>query len=155
MKYYSKVSKHLVRKYVSKRLGKRIQWALSLDSGAIVNDCSGFNRIVKDIEIRVRNFGAAGGWIIWDVDFTMENGGGCSLRHCGVAPPRSRDEIEKQHLNFLNYWVTEGAASWYNLGDSDLRERYSKLVEKLEMLKAGKHICDERGLILDGVLDGI
>lgn len=149
MKLYKHYSRLAFVRLVSKRLQKRILWALSLKPGDLVNGCSGFNHRVAEVKPEIWQTGK--GWYISNVDFVMQDGACCSLLHCGVSTPLSRDEIENEHLKFLNYYLTnpKGAAQWYGgLDNPKYKDEIDKLIRTWEILKNGEHICDEYGVKL-------
>jgi hypothetical protein len=147
MRIYKRFSRFQFRRAVSRSREKRIQWALSLKPGDLINICSGFNVVVKDIEPFALFNGR--GYAICDVDITYEPfGGGCSLIHCGVWKPLLRDEIEKRYMDYLKWWVSspKGAAKWYGLDNPQYKEEIDKCKLTLNMLENNEHICDERGI---------
>ena len=148
MKLYKRVTRLAYLKIVPKKHQERIKWALSLKLGDLINDCSGFNRHVKTITPDRWKTGQ--GWFIQDIDFLTLEGGCCSLLHCGVTGPKTREYIEKNYLEFLNCWLVseKGAKQWYGgLDNSKYKEEIDKLMRTWEDLKAGKHICDEFGVL--------
>lgn len=152
MKLYRKFSRFEVRRHVPRWLEKKLRWALTLKPGDLINDCSGFNHPLVEIEPLIRVNGR-GGWYIFDVDFTTEGGGGCSLRHCGVEPAKTREACEKRHLEFLNHWLAPGGpgeqfhGGWENPKHEEYqKEAIKSLFFRWEVLKAGQHISDERGV---------
>ncbi len=97
----------------------------SLKVGDVVNDCSGFNKIVQEIN----PFYGYRFDVLTDIDLTMTDGSGCSFRHCGVSPAQTRETIEAHLYPFHKHTV------W---GNPDLAA----------ILEAGGHICDENGFRL-------
>lgn len=113
--------------------------------GDLVNDCSGFNVEVKDIRPEYRNVGK--GYVLIGIDLTNHNGGSCSIKHCGVEPPKSREAIEKEHVKFLKeYDLGEGGRKWYEGQPDKYAESIDKALKQITLIEAGEHICDERGV---------
>lgn len=103
----------------------------------MINDCSGFNVVIRDIEPCIAFFNK--GWFIYNVDFTVEPfGGGCSLTHCGVEPPVSPEEIERRIRQFYDEWG-EGP---YSKGGWDFKTEKDKVWMRLSK---GLPICDDQG----------
>lgn len=101
MKLYHRVSRHYYLKCCNKRFQRGLRWALSLKPGNLINDCSGFNVVIKTIEPVIYSHNK--GWYVYDVRFTTEPiGGSCSLRHCGVDVPLSAEQITKETIEFYN-----------------------------------------------------
>lgn len=152
MKTYKNVSRFYVLRRVGKYRMKRIKWAMSLKPGDLINDCSGFNVIIREIDPDVRTF--HNGWFIQNVDFTVEPyGGGCSLMHCGVEPPKPRELLEKEYLvdmeDYLNSSGPGSASYWYGgLDNPKYKKEIENLRNRLDTLKNGGHILDERGILL-------
>jgi len=117
-----------------------LQWALNLSKGDLINDCSGFNVIVRSFELEVvRNNHS--GWYIYDVMFTTEPfGGNCSLMNCGVCPAKTSEEI----TNYIKNWYAEmGNApnGWSFKTDKDII---------WQRLNSGLQICDDKGMWILG-----
>lgn len=147
-----KIKRRVAKKYLNRwRLGKLINKLglkyFDLKEGDLVNDCTGFNGSIIEIEPYYHPVGRA--MVMVDVDLTTSNTG-CSLIHCGVCHPLSREEIEKQTLSFLENWTFgEPGKKWY--GDLDApenREQITQARKKLDILKSGGHITDEQGVLL-------
>jgi len=118
-------------------------WALSLKPGDLINNCTGANVIIKEIHPEYTSFRKHGyydtshGWYMYDILFVSHLGGHCSLMNCGVEPPKSREEIEADTLLYLKDIQT---LQWYG---GTLPESTQ---ERITILEAGGHICDERGV---------
>lgn len=142
MKLYKHVSRFHFRKHVCGYREKRIRWALSLKPGDLVNDCTGFNRVVASTRPEIVNY--HNGWFICDVDITLAPYGAvCPMFSCGVVPPRHRNILEEEWLSDVEYWVFgEGADSISN------DEQKNQLRKRVDILKSGGHILDERGVLL-------
>lgn len=91
-------------KYI-RRLGrnmlKRYEEFSTYKVGDLVNDCTGLNMIVRKAEPvykSVRN-----GLVLVDIDF-FGDWNSCSMKHCGVEPPRSFEECKAslEHTLRLN-----------------------------------------------------
>ena len=151
MKLYKGISKLIICRnyYYPKSSRDKIKWGLSLKVGDYINGCSGFN--AKIVEIIPQKCPIGSGWFIGDIDFQFENGGYCSLLNCGVEPSLSREQIEKNHLEYLDWWLTnkDGAANWYQgLDNPKYQIEIQSLMKTWEALKAGVHICNEQGELL-------
>lgn len=132
MKLYKHVHRHRVLKAIPKRVQAHIRWAMSLSPGDLINNCSGFNVEIKTITPIIWNL--TRGWIFYDVEFETSPGGFCSLRSCGVSPPRSVAEIEQYMHRFYDSWTTGNG--WNYKTDKD---------PVWVSLSSGKPICDELG----------
>lgn len=151
MKLYHRFSRFKFRRICPKRRDERIRWALRLQSGDLVNDCTGFNRVVREVEPECLR--STRGWAIYDALFTLEpHGGSCSLIHCGVEPALSREHLETE-------WVARydaeahrrWALQWY--GDetsADYKTEADLIQRRLDAVKGGGHFLDERGIRLPG-----
>lgn len=88
----------------------------------MINGCSGFNGIIKDIEIyshKIRR-----GWFIYDVHFQLVNvdgelSGYCSLMNCGVQPAKSPEEIEQWFERFYQNLDPKIKEGWHYCSDKD------------------------------------
>lgn len=155
-KIYKHVGRLTVWRGLRKRFIRNIKWALKVNPGDLINDCTGLNRYVISSEPQKQTF-RHGGWIIYNVDFEVSDdkdakqGGYCSLLNCGVGPALDRDVCEKEILIFMNHWMTDPKAGAHWFGGFD-NPKYKDLIEicfrKWEALKKGEHICDERGILL-------
>ena len=149
MKLYHHVSRFVVRQHVSTKAAQAIKWAMTLNPGDLINDCSGFNVVVRDVEPEIVQ--ARRGWYIYDVLFTTEPfGGNCSLRNCGVIPPMSREQIEKKHLSYMEWYINSGKLKfWHGKDEEAFQKSYQLMKNKIDLLKSDGHICDERGIVLE------
>lgn len=112
--------------------------------GDLINDCTGFNGEILEIEPSYFPFGK--GELLFDIDFTTKNTG-CSLIHCGIEPEIPRGKVEKHHLSYLMNWVfAEPGRKWFG---EEFEERTKKLLLARQVLESGGHITDERGRLLD------
>jgi hypothetical protein len=138
MKLYHRVSRFEFLRSITKKDRDNILWALSLKPGDLINDCTGFNVVIRKIEpdIMYVNNGR-GGWYICDIDFTTEPlGGSCSLMHCGIQSPRTPKEI----TNYIKRWYDEWGephGGWHWKTDND---------PVWQKLKNCLPICDEKGM---------
>jgi hypothetical protein len=125
---------------------------MDLQPGDLINDCSTFNVVVRDVTglIHLVN----NGWFIYDVDIDLEPfGGSCSLRHCGVELPKPRGLLEKDYLEYATgYMRGEGpgtAAYWYGGRDKEeFKKAEKRYLSMLEAVQNGGHFLDERGVLL-------
>lgn len=141
-KLYKRVNRFEFFNLVNKNLRKRILWALSVKPGDLINDCSGFNVIVRSVEPDI--WETPRGWLIHDVDLFVEPyGGTCSLRHCGVVPAKTVREIEKWFNNFYSKW-NDGP---YSDGGWHFKTEKDPVWMRLSQ---GLPICDDRGLNICG-----
>lgn len=74
--------------------------------GSLIQDCSGLNVIIKEIDPKIILF--KNGYVVYDIDFINERGGSCSLIHCGVDHPISKEEAEKYRNFILNNETSKG-----------------------------------------------
>lgn len=152
MKLYKRVSRFLVRRHVHKWAEKRIKWAMSLQPGDIINDCTSLNVVVRDVHGLM--YPVNNGWYIYDVDIDLEPfGGSCSLMHCGVELPKTREVLEKDYMQYMkDYMSGEGpgsAAYWFGGRDTeDFKKAEKGWFSKLEAIQNGGHFLDERGVLL-------
>jgi hypothetical protein len=148
MRLYKKFSRFKFKRMISRSLEKRLLWALNLNPGDLVYDCSAFNVVVRDIQPLALFNGR--GYAIHDIEIIHEPfGGSCSVVHCGVGKPKSRHEIEKNYLIFLRYWLSNpnGAAKWYSgLDNPEFQDEINVWKQMLAKLENNEHICDERGV---------
>lgn len=143
MKLYKHYHRLKWRKFLPKRQERFLRWALTLKPGDIINDCSGFNRVIREV-YPAHLFNRRDGWAIYDVDFTTEpHGGGCSLFHCGVQPQQSRDELEKYYLSWIEKQKEDLLKKgWIN------KEGMVLIDKRIQIIKSGGHILDENGILL-------
>jgi len=144
---------------LAKALARRCStWAFSQDKrfttlkiGDVINDCSGYNHVVKEITPKYLKVGK--GHVLCDITFTTDNGGRCSLTSCGVEVNVSREIIEKRHLEYYETWVKgAGGQTWYGPEDTwtdQTRADMALADRRAETLKSGGHICDEQGFLLE------
>lgn len=152
MKLYKNVSRFRVRRYMSKHSQKRIRWALSLGPGDLINDCTGFNVVIRKVTADICPYN--NGWYICGVDFETEPfGGGCSLMHCGVEAPLPRDAMEKYHLEWTAEYMKGNEpgtmAYWFGGRDTeDFKKAEKRYISMMEAVQNGGHFLDERGVLL-------
>lgn len=153
MKLYKNISRFKVRRNVSRSTEKRIKWALSLKPGDLINDCSAFNVVIREINPDIHYIN--NGWYIYGVMFKTEPfGGSCSLNHCGVELPKPRDVLEKDYMDYMSEsMMGDGPgtmAYWCGGRDSkDFKITEKNYLAKLEVIKSGGHFLDERGVLMD------
>jgi hypothetical protein len=113
----------------------------------LINDCTGFNGVVLNIEPDY--YPVNRGNVMFDVSLTTENTG-CSLTHCGIEPPLPRDEIEKNHIHFMENWFFgDGGKMWYGGLDNPKHKAEIEFTKhKYHVLKNGGHIADSDGKLL-------
>jgi hypothetical protein len=136
MKLYKRTSRLRFLRHVPRAIHDRLRWALKLKPGDLINDCSMFNVVIREVQPCIVY--TKRGWYIYDVDFTTEPfGGGCSLMHCGVEPPLSPEKIEQRLRSFYDNW---------NRPESDGWEFKTEKDKVWANLSQGLPICDERGV---------
>ena len=121
----------------------------SIPAGAMVHDCDGFNHVVKGLagankwEVGIRGERLRRPTWYWydnQLEFSDTEGRlscGCSW---GIQPARSREHIEKWYRGFLDYQVPR---------DPDRKGFITnRHIMMHQALKEGRHICDERGVML-------
>lgn len=152
-KLYHRMTRFAFKKAVSSHVAKRIKWALSLKPGDIINDCTGFN--VKIIEVQPEVWQTGRGWYISNVDFKVTPFGGiCSLIHCGIVPEISREKVEADWLVHTENYINSGAlARWYGSDVDAYNEALKGMQKRIDVLKSGGHITNERGMILQEYLE--
>lgn len=139
MKLYKRVNRLKWRKNVSKRKERVLRWALSLNEGDIINDCSAFNARISKIKYVIDE--TRNGWYIYDVDFVMEDINGepsnsCSLNHCGLQPPKTPNQIEQWFKRFYDDLSPQLKQGWgYGTETDQIWLRMQK----------GLPLCDENG----------
>lgn len=113
-----------------------------LKPGDLYNDCSGFNKVLKNILPEYTWLGSRRNGrkeVLYGFELEAENGGYCSFNHCGIEPPKSREEIETDMFS----WLRESRESltmngwWTEHTEAD----YQKFLR-------GEHVCDDRGIKL-------
>jgi len=145
MRLYSRGARLAFLKRKSKKDIEALNWALGLKPGDLINDCSGANVVIREINMETNSFGrgyydTSHGWYAYDVEFVDHKGGSCSLMHCGLEDPKSREEVEAGLLEwYQSEWMTD---------PTDTKESLTKNQKRIAHLKSGGHVCDERGVIL-------
>lgn len=134
--------------------GGGVDWLLqifSIEPGAIVHDCDGFNHIVKGLagvylyRIQGRIGVNTKSWYKYDdhLEFTDPPGQlSCGCR-CRIKLAIPREDIERWYRDWLNYYVPR------DTGEGFVTKRHYLMHEALQR---GEHICDERGIILPDFL---
>jgi hypothetical protein len=150
--WLGKIKRRVAKKYLNRwsigyQLRKRGKLIATLDIGDLINDCSGFNGTIIEIDPMYRR--VAGGDVLVDVDLTTSNTG-CSLTSCGVTEEQPREVVEANHLSFLENWFFgEPGKVWFGgLDNPEHKDKIDRAKRKLDILKSGGHITDERGRIL-------
>lgn len=138
-----RVAKKYLRKTRRNFLDPEMQKQFAnLSVGDFVNDCTGYNGLIKEIEPYYRRIG--NGYLMRDVDIVTSNSA-CSFIHCGIEVKWTREKIEANRAEFLRTWPTSRSAEvWY--GKKQL-EAINRANELLAMLESGEHIVDEDGLV--------
>lgn len=121
----------------------------SIPAGAVVHDCDGFNHVVKGLA-------GADRWEVWSscrkpkrptwywcderLEFSdIEGQFSCGCPR-GIQAALSREHIEKWYRGFLDYQVPR---------DPDRKGFITnRHILMHQALKDGRHICDERGVML-------
>ena len=121
----------------------------SIPAGSIVHDCDGFNHIVKGLagaskwEVSIRYKSMRRKTYYWyddQLEFSDIKGQlSCSCQR-GIQEARSRADIEKWYRGYLDYYAPQ------DTGQGFITER-DRLMHTA--LKEGRHICDERGIMLE------
>jgi hypothetical protein len=142
------VSRLFVRRQINRRNEKLLLWALSLKPGDIINDCSAFNVCINKINPVILH--TKHGWYIWDVEFEVGPfNGTCSLMHCGVELEVPREQVEKDWLDHTEKYINGGQmAHWYGNDKRAFNKQLKFLNKRIDALKSGGHITNERGMIL-------
>jgi hypothetical protein len=117
-----KIKRRVAKKYLRRfrhewMLKRDIQAAMSkLDVGDLINDCTGLNGKILEMDAFYYRIGTGKGAILMDVDIQTANSG-CSLTHCGVEPALPREYIEARKVAFLKEWTLgEPGEHWYGKG---------------------------------------
>lgn len=110
--------------------------------GDLINSCSGFNETIAKIIPDYRNFGR--GYVLIGIDVVNDRGGYCSIKHCGVEPPWSREMIEKYHVSFLKKYILNQEEPFPI--SKTRSEEIDKALRQIALIEAGEHICDEQGI---------
>lgn len=157
--WMGKIKKRVAKKYLNRwSIGYIAKHNLAkfskLGVRDLINDCSGFNVEITKVNPEYVHVGK--GKVLIDITFDTD-GGSCSLTHCGIESELSREEVEKQHVEFLQSWFNSGdAATWYGGEDSsDYKLRLAAKNKKMDILQRGGHITDERGKRLPEVDIGL
>lgn len=148
-KLYKNISKFHVRRHVKKNLQNRLKWALTLKKGDMINDCSGYNVEIIDIEEVIVN--TSKGFYIFDIEFHTKNligTGTCSLRHCGVEKPKNREEVEKYILDFNQYFISSGQLKRWSIDEKSYQKELNRCRVLENLVKNGKHFTDKLGRLL-------
>ena len=148
-KLYSHVSRFMVRKHINRKKERKLKWALTLNPGDLINDCSGFNVRVRDIYPCYIQ--TSKGWYIYDVQIELEpNGNYCSLINCGVIPSLSRNQVEFNWLEWAQNYINSGSLKrWYAEDIFMFNKQLNIMINNIDRIKNGKHITDESGCLLD------
>jgi len=120
----------------------------TLGVGDFVNDCTGYNGRIQEINHIYRRIGKGKGAILLDIDFQTSNTG-CSLCSCGVEPKLSREEVERHSIEFAkDYWMGEGGKTWLGGDTPEYRKSLAFAQKMIFHIENGFHITDEDGQIL-------
>ena len=122
----------------------------SIPVGTVVHDCDGFNHIVKgiagahkwEVYIPCRSLRRPT-WYWHDNQLEFSDVEGRLSCGCprGIQQARSREDIERWYRGYLDYQVPR---------DPDLKGFITERDILLhQALKEGRHICDERGIMLE------
>ena len=141
MKFYKGISRYKFNQTIDRSFKKHILWALSLQPGDLINDCTTYNREVVSVHPDFWFFKKNNnGYCIYDVIIDMTGGGSCSLRHCGVEKGLSREVIETRRVQDIARYLEQ--LTYLSVKDRALLEK------ELDYLRKGGHTCDERGIYL-------
>jgi len=151
MKLYKRYSRFKYRKRIPHSLDKIIRWGASLQPGDLINDCSGFNSIVKEVNVECNH--SSRGWAIVGVNYDTEPNGGCSLLHCGVEPAIARDVLEvdyvRRHEDGSDVTSnTDWIRHWYGDDKEKADKAIAVVSRRIEAVKSGEHFLDDRGVML-------
>ena len=145
MKLYKRYSRLAYRRIVNPRREKLLRWGLSIKPGDIINDCSGFNKIIRSVDPYYKF--SSRGWAIIDVDYTTEpHGGGCSLTHCGVEPAIPRDVLESEYVKEHDervVWMRQ----WFKGSEEKGDKAVAIAHKRVEVVRSGGHFLDEQGIL--------
>lgn len=136
-KFYRRVKRRVAKKMVA-RLGplawKQLTLSCNLDEGDLIHTRKGYNQKIEKIEPDA--WFTKKGWVIYDLDITLEDGGGCSLQHCCTLPMPSKEWV-------LNYWKY---LAKLEDGEWTFGEQHQRL---LKAVKNGEDPFDENGCLLE------
>lgn len=117
---------------------KELERKLSIRPGDLVNDCDGFNHVVRGRRDDGRlTVGMKSVSVVEVSQFEFEDGRWSCGCPTSPDPPETREAIEASTLRYLS---TVGEDEWQYHGK---RGR-----DRLEALRRGEHVCDERGILL-------
>ena len=89
------------------------------------------------------------GQVLIDIELETHTGSGCSLTACGIEPGKTREEIEKDRLDFLHQWML---LDEHETGEG---EKYPEVKEKVKLeiglLESEFNIVDEQGILFDNL----
>jgi hypothetical protein len=117
----------------------------SIQPGTVVHDCDGFNHVVKGLvgPDRYRVYTAdreLKAWYWYEDQLEFADGRFSCGCPAGIQPALSREDIEKWYRGWLDYYVSTDDGKGFVTQQHHLMHK---------ALQKGKHICDERGIILD------
>lgn len=134
-RFHRKVKKRVAKKMVA-RMGswawKQLTLATSLIEGDVIHTCKGYSQVIEKIE-PVAWF-TKKGWVIYDVDFTLEDGGSCSLQHCCTLPLPPKEEL----LYNWRVWANAPKTDW------DFGDQHNKLIKAI---RDGEDPFEDNGCI--------
>lgn len=133
-RFYSNVKRRIAKKFVSKcgLSWRKLVLACDLKEGDIIHTCHGYNEVIKEIE-SIAHF-TKNGWVIYDLDIILENGGSCSLQHCCTLPSPSKQD----QLSMWKRWAEPEYPEW------DFGDQHKMLIEAI---RNGKDPFEENGCI--------
>ena len=131
---------HMKKRLAKKRIGRG--WSIlctafkkGLEEGTVITTCHGYNEKIKEYDYCI--FSYRKGYVVYDIDIETTDGNHCSLRHCCLFPPLSKDEVL---FDWKHRFVSDEKSEW----------RFGKQHYKvLEAVKNGEDPFDENGCLLE------
>jgi len=138
--YYG--NKHQAWRYLRAYTMREIIHLLSFKKGDLAHDCDGFNHVVKEPMLSYHRW--HGQTLVPQISqLEFEDGRYSCGCPGGPMPACSREEIER-YFTMTDEQVKERkTAGWWSQRDEKIHEA----------LRSGKHICDERGVLLKEFAD--
>lgn len=102
--WFGKIKRRVAKKHLSVSL--RNSSLANVKRGDLIFSCTGFNVRVAETRPYYKRVGK--GFVLTDIEITTDSGGLCSLIHCGVEAPHSREDIIKSWEAKVSYWKANG-----------------------------------------------
>lgn len=103
--YRGRITKRFAKKYLGKRIWKKLQWAITLKEGDVVHTCDGYNKNITKIEFEyidhIRGKSMKGRTLIVDCVLNFEDDSVCSVTHC-CSPAWTKEQIIQNN----EFWFT-------------------------------------------------